>query len=80
MIFENGRRQSSRMSRKNGIGIAADSSGRKSPAFLPEIKPAQQKQTVQTCWSSERLTLNWILEMKHFVFFIRSSSCPVSRL
>jgi hypothetical protein len=46
---------------------------------LPEIKPAKQEQPVQPRWNSERLTLNWILEIKHFVFFIRSSSCPVSR-
>jgi hypothetical protein len=46
---------------------------------LPEIKPAKQEQAVQPRWNSERLTRNWILEIKHFVFFMRSSSGPVSR-
>jgi hypothetical protein len=39
-----------------GIGVAAELPCRKLPAFLPEIKPAEQKQAFHTCWNSEPLT------------------------
>jgi hypothetical protein len=64
------------MRKENGREIAAELPRRKPPAFLPEIKPAQQKQPIQTCANAGRRTLHWILEIEHFVF---SYALPVVR-
>jgi hypothetical protein len=79
-VLRNGGGQPGGIVRENGIAVAIqiDFQGRQTPGFLPEIKPAKQEQRAQPRRNGERLTLNWILEIKHFVFFMRTSSGPVS--
>jgi hypothetical protein len=42
------------------MGIAVNSPSWEAPASLPEIKPAEQKQTVQARWNSEGPVPDWI--------------------